>query len=79
MLDLIASVEPEFQERVRNNVILAGGTAAMPGLAAALEAAMDSYGGGTVQVAEDPVFQGADGGLALAMDAPKSDWEKLPA
>ena len=79
MLDLIASVEPEFQERVRNNVILAGGTAAMPGLAAALEAAMDSYGGGTVQVAEDPLFQGADGGLALAMDAPKSDWEKLPA
>jgi len=79
MLDLIASVEPEFQERIRNNVILAGGTAAMPGLAEALENAMKVYGGGTVQVAEDPIYQGADGGLALAMDAPRSDWEKLPA
>jgi len=79
MLDLIASVEPEFQEKIRQNIILAGGTAAMPGLAEALEASMKAYGGGTVQIAEDPVFQGADGGLALAMDAPRSDWEKLPA
>lgn len=79
MLDLIVSVEPEYQEKIRNNVILAGGTAAMPGLAAALEESMSPYGGGTVQIAEDPVFQGADGGLALAMDAPKSDWEKVPA
>lgn len=79
MLDLIASVEPEFQEKIRNNIILAGGTAAMPGLAGALEASMKAYGGGTVQVAEDPIFQGADGGLALAMDAPRSDWEKVPA
>ena len=79
MLDLIASVEPEYQEKIRNNIILAGGTAAMPGLADALEASMKAYGGGTVQVAEDPIFQGADGGLALAMDAPRSDWEKLPA
>lgn len=79
MLDLIASVEPEYQERVRNNIILAGGTATLPGLSDALEGSMKDYGGGTVQVAEDPVFQGADGGLALAMDAPRSDWEKLPA
>ncbi len=79
MLDLIASVEPEFQEKIRNNIILAGGTAAMPGLGDALEASMKAYGGGTVQIAEDPIFQGADGSLALAMDAPRSDWEKLPA
>ncbi|MCD4748806.1 MAG: rod shape-determining protein [Thermoanaerobaculales bacterium] len=79
MLDLITSIEPEFQERVRNNVILAGGIAPMSGLAQALEKAMAPYGGGNVQVAEDPIFQGADGGLALAMDAPRSDWEKLPA
>lgn len=79
MLDLIASIEPEFQEMTRNNIILAGGTAALPGLAKALEASMKAYGGGSVQIAEDPVFQGADGGLALAMDAPRSDWEKLPA
>jgi hypothetical protein len=28
---------------------------------------------------EDPVFVGSDGGLALALDAPDSDWEKLSA
>jgi len=26
---------------------------------------------------EDPVFVGSDGGLALALDAPDGDWEKL--
>ena len=36
------------------------------------------YGGGKVKVVKDPVYVGADGGLALAQDAPKSDWEKLP-
>ena len=33
MMDLLARVEPEYQERVRNNVILAGGSALIPGLA----------------------------------------------
>jgi len=28
---------------------------------------------------EDPVFIGSDGGLALAIDAPDGDWEKLSA
>jgi hypothetical protein len=27
----------------------------------------------------DPVFVGSDGGLALALDAPDGDWEKLTA
>jgi hypothetical protein len=34
-------------------------------------------GGGRVKVVEDPVFVGSDGGLAIALDAPDSDWEKL--
>ncbi len=78
MLDLIAGVESEYQEQVRNNVILAGGTSRMPGFGPYLERAMDDYGSGKVKVVKDPVYVGADGGLALAQDAPKSDWEKLP-
>jgi len=31
-----------------------------------------------VTAVKDPVFVGSEGGLALAKDAPKSDWEKLP-
>ncbi len=77
MLDLIAAVESEYQEQVRNNVILAGGSSAIPGFAAYLENSLRDFGGGKIRVAEDPVFVGSKGGLALAKDAPKSDWEKL--
>jgi rod shape-determining protein MreB len=79
MLDLLARVEPEFQERVRNNIILSGGGGLIRGLAEALENALKSVGGGKVKYMEDPVFIGSDGGLALATDAPEGDWEKLSA
>lgn len=79
MLDLLARVEPEFQERVRNNIILSGGGGLIRGLAEALETALKSVGGGKVKYMQDPVFIGSDGGLALATDAPEGDWEKLSA
>ena len=78
MLDLIAGGESEYQEKVRKNIILAGGCSRIPGFGQYLENAMDEFGGGKVRVVKDPVYVGADGGLALAQDAPKSDWEKLP-
>jgi rod shape-determining protein MreB len=79
MLDLIARVEPEFQERVRTNIILSGGGGLIRGLPEAIEAALKGVGGGSVRYMQDPVFIGSDGGLALAMDAPEGDWEKLIA
>ncbi len=79
MLDLLSRVEPEFQERVRNNIILSGGGGLIRGLPKALETALAQVGGGRVKYMEDPVFIGSDGGLALALDAPDSDWEKLSA
>jgi rod shape-determining protein MreB len=77
MLDLLSRVEPEFQERVRNNIILSGGGGLIRGLAEALKDALKQVGGGKVKYMNDPVFVGSDGGLALALDAPDSDWEKL--
>ena len=79
MLDLLSRVEPEFQERVRANIILSGGGGLIRGLPYALEAALRQVGGGKVKYMEDPVFVGSDGGLALAIDAPEGDWEKLSA
>ncbi len=79
MIDLLARVEPEFQEKVRHNIVLSGGTALISGLGKALEAALAEFGGGRVQVVKDPIFVGSDGGLAIATDAPEEDWEKLPA
>jgi rod shape-determining protein MreB len=79
MLDLLARVEPEFQERVRNNIILSGGGGLIRGLPQALEDALRQVGGGKVTYMQDPVFVGSDGGLALALDAPDGDWERLSA
>jgi rod shape-determining protein MreB len=78
MLDLLARVDPEYHERVRNNVVLAGGGSLIPGFADALARALVEVGGGKVRVVEDPVFAGSNGSLALAMDAAESDWEQLP-
>src|SRR4051812_24174683 len=79
MLDLLSRVEPEFQERVRANIILSGGGGLIRGLPHVLEDALKQVGGGKVKYMEDPVFIGSDGGLALAIDAPEGDWEKLSA
>jgi rod shape-determining protein MreB len=77
MLDLVSRVEPEYQERVRQNVVLSGGTGLIRGLGPALERALQEVGGGRVKTVEDPVFVGSDGGLAIALDAPDTEWERL--
>lgn len=77
MTALLAKVEPEFQSRVRNNVILAGGSSLIAGLPEAITKALNELGGGRANVVKDPVFAGSDGGLAIARDASGSDWEKL--
>jgi len=79
MLDLLSRVQPEFQERVRQNIVLSGGTALIRGLGPRLEQELAAGGGGKVKVVKDPVFVGSDGGLAIAQDAPDTDWEKLSA
>ena len=76
-LDLLPRIEAEFQEDVRNNIIFSGGTSLLPGLRPALEASLEPLGGGKIRAVKDPVFCGADGGLAIALDAPDSDWDKL--
>ena len=79
MMDLLTRVEPEYQEKVRNNVILAGGSSAIPGLTDAIERALLELGGGHTSVVKDPIFAGSDGGLAIARDATSSEWERLTA
>ncbi len=77
MLDLLSRVQPEYQEKVRNNIVLSGGTGLIRGLGPRLEQELQAVGGGKVRVVKDPIFVGSDGGLAIAQDAPDSDWEKL--
>ncbi len=77
MLDLLSRVEPEYQEKVRNNITLAGGSSLISGLAKSLQQTLAEVGGGRVRGVKDPVFAGSDGGLTIALDAPTSDWEML--
>jgi len=79
MIDLIAAVDPEYQETVRQNILLSGRGSRIHGLSAALESALEDLGGGSVRMVDDPVFAGAVGGLAIALDADESDWEKVAA
>lgn len=75
--DLLSRVEPEYQERVRSNLILAGGSSLIAGLSEALETALSELGKVRVTRVEDAIFAGSDGGLAIASDATDTDWEKL--
>ena len=63
MVDLIAAGETEYQDKVRHNIILAGGSSAIRGFAKRLEQELAEYGGGKIKAVEDPVFAGCYGGL----------------
>ncbi len=77
MLDLLPRVDPEFQEKVRNSIILSGGSSQIAGLRAALQKGLEEVGGGKIRSVKNPIFEGSDGGLSLALEAPDSDWDKL--
>lgn len=77
MLDLLARVEPELQEDMRQNILLAGGSSLIRGLSDSLEKALAEVGGGSVRVIADPTFAGSEGALAIALDALDSDWDIL--
>jgi rod shape-determining protein MreB len=76
-IDLIASFDPEFQEQVRTNIILAGGGSQLAGLDSYLTEALKSFGPCKCTCITDPLHAGADGGLQLAMDMPEEFLEKL--
>jgi len=72
---LISTYDPDFQEDLRNNIWLAGGGSLIKNLDVVLEKELELIEGGTVKIAKDPVFGGADGALKLAMDMPPEFWQ----
>ena len=75
--ELVASFNPEFQERLRNNIILSGGGGTLDGLTLKIQEGLDAVGGGHVTHVEEPMFAGAAGALQLAEDMPGDFWEEL--
>lgn len=73
--EMIARFDPEYQDVVRRNIILAGGGSGIRGLARHIEREMSAYGPCKVKCVDDPLFAGADGCLALAREMPDEYWE----
>ncbi|MGB7161422.1 MAG: MamK family actin-like protein [Tepidisphaeraceae bacterium] len=74
---LVSSFNPEFQEKLRHNVLLSGGGGLMRGLNKRIEEAMQAIGGGKVTIVEEPLYAGANGALQLALDMPGEYWQQL--
>ena len=77
MYQLIGSFDPEFQRRLRDNVVVCGGGSQMVGLRKLIEQALDELGGGIVTIVKEPVFAGAEGALKIAHEMPGSFWEQV--
>jgi len=75
--ELIATYDPEFQEAIRSNVILAGGGSQMIGLPNLIEEAMAELGGGKVTRVNEPLFAGSNGALKMARRMPRHFWKML--
>ena len=74
--ELIANFDPQFQNKIRNNIILAGGGSQIKGICSYMQKTLSEDGPTNVQRVKDPLFAGADGALALAKDMPESYWSE---
>lgn len=77
VMDLIAGFDPEFQDKVRRNIIVAGGGSQLSGLDAYLTESMKEFGSASFTCIDDPLYAGADGALQLATDMPEEFIEEL--
>lgn len=75
---LISTFNPEFQDNLKENVVLAGGGSQIIGLREEIENYMQkNLGYGKVRKVEEPVFAGANGALVMCRDMPEEYWTNL--
>ncbi len=75
---LISTFDPDFQKKLRDNVLLGGGGSQIMGLGRVLEETMqEMLGGGKVVHVEEPKYAGCNGALKMAHDMPEEYWERL--
>lgn len=75
---LISTFDPEFQQRLKDRVLLAGGGSMIRELDTMIEKRMqEMLGSGKVVRIEEPIYGGANGALKIAHDMPAEYWEKL--
>jgi rod shape-determining protein MreB and related proteins len=74
---MIARFDAEFQSRVKDNIVVAGGGSQIRGITEYIVRGLKELGKCRVITVQDPLFAGSDGGLKLATDMPEKYWEKL--
>jgi rod shape-determining protein MreB len=74
---LVGSFDPDFQESLRHNIILAGGGSRLKGIERAVEKSLEIYGGGKVECVQDAEYCGSIGALRMSMEMPEEYWEQL--
>ncbi|SLM32745.1 The actin-like protein MamK involved in magnetosome alignments [Desulfamplus magnetovallimortis] len=75
---LVATFDPEYQNELKGNIILAGGGSQIVGLKKEIETYMlETLGYGRVTKIEEPLFAGANGALMLARDMPEEYWDEI--
>jgi len=75
--EVIARFDPEFQQKMLQNIVLGGGGSQLKGLDRVIEEAMKEYGGAKVKKVGDAVYAGAVGALKLAMGMPDEYWNQI--
>lgn len=74
---LVGSFDPDFQEKLRRNVIVAGGGSRLKGIDNAIEKSLEAYGGGNVTCVQDAEYCGSVGALKMCVEMPQTYWENL--
>jgi rod shape-determining protein MreB len=75
--EMIARFDPEFQVKIKGNIVLAGGGSLIRGIAAHIQEALKAIGSCTVVSVDEPLYAGSLGALKLAQDMPVKYWESL--
>jgi rod shape-determining protein MreB len=75
--DLVGSFDPDFQEKLRNNIVIAGGGSRLKGIDIAIEKSLHEYGGGNAICVQDAEHCGSVGALKMCIEMPEEYWEKI--
>ncbi len=75
--ELVGTFDPDFQDRLRQNIIIAGGGSRLKGIDLAIEKSLKAYGGANADCVQDAEYCGCMGALKMAVEMPEEYWEQI--